>query len=579
MTRRFTFDEALVTHRTIETATSGSPQSRCSRLFAVLRLAALVAGAAATAAPAAGQPPPSDEAPVATAAAPVPTVVTLEDALRLAEPRSEQVQIAQAGAARAEGVRRLAQSERLPQLTGSAAYDRALKSEFEGIFDAGAGEPCTPLQVDVTAPLEARVAELERAYDCPPSGGLFGGGDDTELDLPFGRANTYRLGLAFSQALFTGGRINAQVRQARVRRQNARLSVTTARAQTLLDVSEAFYDAALADRLVQIAEETYAQADRSLAQTDAQRQAGRVAEFELLRARVARDTLQPQVVRARAGREIAYLRLKQLLEVPLDQPLTLEAALEDPVLPPPPRFAPRLAEIEAGGEQPARVPVTQTANEVLAAEEQVRIARAQRWPALYLTSNYGLVAYPSRFPVMDDWRTNWTVGASLSLPLLTGGRIGADVAVARAGVDEAAARLRLTRELAALDAESARQELLAARAEWEASGATIQQAARAYEIAELRYREGLSTQLELSDSRLLLAESQVTRARAARDLQVRRIRWALLPELPLDAAAMAAEAAAAATAVPQPQQTRTVQTAPAGAAGTTGAPAGTGGGQ
>lgn len=505
-------------------------------------------------------------------------MLTLEDALRLAEPRSEQVQIAQAGAARADGAQRVARSEGLPQLTGAASYDRALKSEFEGIFDTGAGEPCTPLQVDVTAPLAARVAELERAYECPPSGGFFGGGAETEVDLPFGRANTYRLGLAFSQALFSGGRIAAQVRQAGVRRENARLSVTTARAQTLADVSQAFYDAALADRLVQIAEETYAQADRSLAQTDAQRQAGRVAEFELLRARVARDTLQPQVVRARASREVAYLRLKQLLELPLDQPVALAAELEDPVLPPPPRFSPRLAEIEAGAEQPLRVPVTQTANEVLAAEESVRIARSQRWPALYLTSNYGLVAYPSRFPTLDDWRTNWTVGASLSLPVLSGGRVAADIAVARAGVDEAAARLRLTRELAALDAESARQELLAARAEWEASGATIQQAARAYEIAELRYREGLSTQLELSDSRLLLAESQVTRARAARDLQVRRIRYALLPELPLEAAAMAAEAAAAAATVPQPQ-TRTVQTAPAGAAGTAGAPAGAGGGQ
>ena len=48
----------------------------------------------------------------------------------------------------------------------------------------------------------------------------------------------------------------------------------------------------------------------------------------------------------------------------------------------------------------------------------------------------------------------------------------------------------------------------------------MQQAARAYEIAELRYREGLSTQLELSDSRLLLAQAQVNRARAARDLQI-----------------------------------------------------------
>ena len=63
--------------------------------------------------------------------------------------------------------------------------------------------------------------------------------------------------------------------------------------------------------------------------------------------------------------------------------------------------------------------------------------------------------------------------------------------------------------------------------------ASMQQAQRAYEIAELRYREGLSTQLELSDARLLLQQAQANRAQAARDVQVARVRLALLPDLPL----------------------------------------------
>jgi outer membrane protein len=123
----------------------------------------------------------------------------------------------------------------------------------------------------------------------------------------------------------------------------------------------------------------------------------------------------------------------------------------------------------------------------------------------------------------------------MSVPIFTGGRIKANEALARAAADEARATLRLTQELDALDRASTRSEVEAARAEWEASLSTIEQAQRAYEIAELRYREGLSTQLELSDARLQLAQSQATRAEAARTLQVRRIRLALLPELPLAA--------------------------------------------
>jgi outer membrane protein TolC len=64
----------------------------------------------------------------------------------------------------------------------------------------------------------------------------------------------------------------------------------------------------------------------------------------------------------------------------------------------------------------------------------------------------------------------------------------------------------------------------------------VQQANRAYEIAEVRYQAGVSTQLELSDSRLLLQQAEANRAQAARDLQVARARVALLPDLPIGAA-------------------------------------------
>jgi hypothetical protein len=45
----------------------------------------------------------------------------------------------------------------------------------------------------------------------------------------------------------------------------------------------------------------------------------------------------------------------------------------------------------------------------------------------------------------------------------------------------------------------------------------------------------LSTQLELTESRLLLQQARANRAQAARDFQVARLRLALLKDLPLGA--------------------------------------------
>jgi outer membrane protein TolC len=179
-----------------------------------------------------------------------------------------------------------------------------------------------------------------------------------------------------------------------------------------------------------------------------------------------------------------------------------------------------------------RAPVRQAETNIRQSEAAVDFARSQRFPTISVTSSYGEVAYPSgTFP--NDFRRNWTVGAIVQVPVLNGGRLRAEEAMAQADTRIAQARLQQARELALLDTQSAYEELRASVASWEASAGTVQQAQRAYEIAELRYREGVSTQLELSDARLLLVQAQATRAQAGRDLQVARARVALLPDLPL----------------------------------------------
>jgi outer membrane protein TolC len=212
--------------------------------------------------PAPGQPAPAQPGPAQSGPAQSGArVLTLDDALELVGPRNEQIEIAQAGVRRAVGGERRARSERFPQVNGSASYDRALASEFSGIFDS-TGPTCTPLQVNPLAPIDARVSEIERALiDCPPSSDPFAGGGDTEDDgsaLPFGQRNTYRLGLIFSQVLYAGGRISAQERQASLARDNADWTLKSTQAQLSFDVAQAFFDAALADQLVLIAEESYA---------------------------------------------------------------------------------------------------------------------------------------------------------------------------------------------------------------------------------------------------------------------------------------------------------------------------------
>ncbi|HEX8905055.1 MAG TPA: TolC family protein, partial [Longimicrobiaceae bacterium] len=138
--------------------------------------------------------------------------------------------------------------------------------------------------------------------------------------------------------------------------------------------------------------------------------------------------------------------------------------------------------------------------------------------------------------------------------LFSGGRVGGQVQVAQANLDEARARLRQTEELAALDTRVALNQLRTAEAAFTASRGTAQQARRAYGIDQLRYREGLSTQTDLTQSRILLEQALANQAQSARDLAVARARVALIRDLPVNTAALSGAAAAAQQQQQQAQQ-------------------------
>jgi outer membrane protein TolC len=460
--------------------------------------------------------------------------LTLGEALDLAEKRSETVGIARAGVARAEGDRRRARSAYFPQLNGSASYQRTLQSQFsalEGSSDTNStpAPTCDRFVAQPGLPIDQRLDSLENAVECASAADPFG----SLRDLPFGRENTYRFGLSFSQTLFSGGRLRGQSQAAGAGVRSAAIGLTSARAQLLLDVTGAYYDATLADRLLTIAQATLDQADTTLSQTQLARQVGNLSEFDLLRARVTRDNQRPIVIQRRADRDLAYFRLKSLLDVPLDEPIRLTTELGDTALVDSARLR-AVAETASDTGTAARAPVRQAAEAVTAQRGLLQVAQGQRLPQLALTSQYAQLGYPGKVsPFGARFVDDWVVSLGLQLPLFTGGRIGGEVDVARANLSEAELRLQQAHELAEVDARNVAIQLEAADAAWQASAGTVEQAARAYQIAELRYREGLSTQTELLDSRIQLQQAQASRARAARDLQVAKVRVVLLPALPL----------------------------------------------
>lgn len=496
--------------------------------------------------------------------------LSLEEALRLAEVQSDAMRLARAGVTRARGQELQAFSAYLPQVAASLQYTRTLASQFEA-FSAGAPEqpppgtppppndttryftPCSRYLAPAGSSDVERIRGLERAALCAASGG--GGFGDIDFEsVGFGSKNQYTLGITGSVDLFTGGRAQAQNRAAAAGKRAADIELTSQRAQLALSVTEAYFDASLTDRLVAIAESSLAWTERALRQTTVARQVGNTSEFDLLRAQVTRDNQRPALIQRRWERDLAYLRLKQLLNVPYELDITLTTTIADD-----PGAATALRAVAAvTGATPDptdtntadRAPVRQLAEVLRADEAQLAITRSQRWPTLTLSTQYGRLSFARGAPALDNLLTNWNVSVGASLPLFTGGRIRGEEMASRAALQESEARLSQTRKLAALDTRQTLAQLQQAESALEASQGTTDQALRAYRIAEVRFSEGISTQLELSESRLLLEQAQANRALAARNVQVARVRLALLPDLPLGTIGGAFGAASGASGFP-----------------------------
>ncbi len=460
--------------------------------------------------------PASLHAQSTAASTTTPSALSLGDALRMAEQKSAGVRAAQAGLDRAGGQLRQANSQLLPQINGSAGYQRAIQNQFQAIS--------------------------EQFPDTSSGGG--GGGDgiaNSPLAAIFAAPNTFTFTLQATQNLWTAGRLSAQRAGAEAGRTAADIGLSSAKAQALLDVAQAYYDAVAAERFSEIADSTLALTERTLSQVRLAREIGTASEFDLLRATVTRDNARPASIQARGNRTAAQMRLKQLLRLPLQQSLTLTTPIRDDSAAMAAALAPvTLADarvVAPDTSVSARATVRQAEAQLAASQRALTAARLARLPSVQLSSTYQRFAYPPDGTFLpsdfDLYFPNWTVTLGLSFPVFNGGRISGEKMVAQANVAEAQARLEQTRDGAEVDAILAITAYEQAAAAYAAAVGTDAQAARAYAIAEVRFAEGLSTPVELTESRVQLEQARLQRVTTARDLEVARLRLALLKDLPL----------------------------------------------
>jgi len=335
----------------------------------------------------------------------------------------------------------------------------------------------------------------------------------------FGFEHTAIWGVSARQTIFEGGRVFAALAAARLYAKYLTQAHRQARLDLQRDVSLAFYDAILAAQRVEVARQALQLATQTRDVVQQRFDQGQSSEYDLLRAKVQVANIQPEVTQADNLRQLSLTNLRNLLGINAGVPLVLQLSYPDSAAWENEPLDTLLDRARARRPEPLQAEL-----EVRMRQKAVSVAAADHYPSLYLSTDWAISANRERLG-MNHWlRTpSWSATLSLSIPIFEGMRVSSGVAQAKVDLSQARLRESAINKYVALDVEKAGHDFIEARERLASQSETVHQAEEGYQIAQLRYQEGVGTQLEVTDALVALTTARLNQSQALRDVLVARV--------------------------------------------------------
>ena len=387
-------------------------------------------------------------------------LVTLEQAIELAYRNSQTLQAAVLQLQQAEAVVDQAKAANLPTLSTSAGVTSQQRDAVSGGLNPLTGQ---------------RVSGQGAGIDTVVNGNL-----QVDYDL------------------LTGGRREANIRQAELQQQVAALAVESQQEQIRLNTANSYYQLQEAGEQIRIQRTFLNEAERNLRDSRLRQEVGVGTRFDTLRAEVQYANARQQVIQAQGSQRIARRDISRLLNLPPNaglqtSPVTVAEnwplTLEESIL----LAFDNRAELE---QQLLQADIS---------EQQRQIALAAVRPQVGLFANYSLQSLLNNGA--DDIRDNYSFGASFNMVLFDGGAARANARQREIGSQIAEEQFSESADQIRFDVEQAYFNLDTNQENIATSRIAVSQAEEALSLANLRLQAGVGTQLDV-----LTAQSELTTA-------------------------------------------------------------------
>jgi TolC family type I secretion outer membrane protein len=312
-----------------------------------------------------------------------------------------------------------------------------------------------------------------------------------------GDSGDYSTGLTVNQYLFDFGKTPAQVETSRQNLESTRKSYEISEKTLIRDIKQAYFEVLKNHQLVIVSKENVAFQKQQLAQARALYKEGMRPKIDVTRAEVQISQAELKLLNDTFTLRRSIIAFEKLLGgPPVPGPYSLAEA--NPGLQPPPALDPLVDQAVSRRPEFMRIQA-----QIKSAEAGLLSAKRSAYPSLSARGSYSNSG--ESFPLEDE---RWQAGVNLNWPLFTGFRKTGQIAESTADINGLNAQLD---SLKLSVTEEVTRAFLLVQANTEAiktSEVALRQAKENLDMAEGRYKTGVSDALELSDAQVLYTESR-----------------------------------------------------------------------
>jgi outer membrane protein len=400
-------------------------------------------------------------------------VLTLDEALRTARAHHPQLQVAHAQTEVAHARAEESLAPLLPQVSGSATYQRTTSNYVPQPGSAGASSPAA---------------------------------------ANFDTFNSFRFGLSANQLIYDFGQSTGKWDAAKINARSQANSEQRSGEQVAFNLRAAYYNAAATRSLVKVAQDALVNQEAHLKQSQGFVRAGTRPEIDLAQALTNRATARVALINAQNGYDVARAQLNQAMGVEG----TIEYDVDVPVVAPVPGEDGSTDELLPQAIK-ARPDLQALADQIRAQQATIRATKGGYGPAL----NAG-TAFNESGPALDNLGWNWYLGLSLTWQIFGGGITRQQVREAQASASVLSGQYEIQHQQIRLELEQARLAVRAAKASVEATHEAVVNAREQLRLAEGRYQAGVGNVIELGDSQVAMTTASAQEVQAQFNLATAR---------------------------------------------------------